>query len=66
MYINLKPNKHKIISFNTTTMAPLGFIIAGPPPPPLIKRGGEGGGRGRSIQKLSHLGGTKNFARKRG
>ena len=28
MYINLKPNKHRI-SFNTTTMASLGFI--GPP-----------------------------------
>ena len=41
MYINLKPNKHKIISFNTTTMASLEFIIAGPPPPPppLIKWG---------------------------
>ena len=36
MYMNLKPNKHKIISFNTTIMASLGFI--GPPlkfsPPP--------------------------------
>ena len=36
MYMNLKPNKHKIISFNTTTMASLGFIgplpkILGPP-----------------------------------
>ena len=30
MYMNLKPNKHKRISFNTTTMASLGFI--GPPP----------------------------------
>ena len=28
MYMNLKPNKHKIISFNTTTMASLGFIDA--------------------------------------
>ena len=28
MYVNLKPNKHRI-SFNTTTMASLGFI--GPP-----------------------------------
>ena len=26
MYMNLKPNKHKRISFNTTTMASLGFI----------------------------------------
>ena len=30
MYMSLKPNKHKRISFNTTTMASLGFI--GPPP----------------------------------
>ena len=29
MYMNLKPNQHKIISFNTTTMTSLGFI--GPP-----------------------------------
>ena len=35
MYMNLKPNKHKRISFNTTTMASLGFI-APPPPPNLI------------------------------
>ena len=26
MYMNLKPNKHKRISFNTMTMASLGFI----------------------------------------
>ena len=26
MYMNLKPNQHKSISFNTTTMTPLGFI----------------------------------------
>ena len=26
MHMNLKPNKHKRISFNTTTMASLGFI----------------------------------------
>ena len=31
MYMNLKPNKHKIISFNTTTMTSLGFIIVGTP-----------------------------------
>ena len=35
MYINLKPNKHKRLSFNTTAMASLGFIeppnILGPP-----------------------------------
>ena len=30
MYMNLTPNKHKRISFNTTTMASLGFID--PPP----------------------------------
>ena len=30
MYMNLRPNKHKRISFNTMTMASLGFII-GPP-----------------------------------
>ena len=29
MHMNVKPNKHKRISFNTTTMATLGFI--GPP-----------------------------------
>ena len=28
MHMNLKPNKHKIISFNTTL---LGFIIVGTP-----------------------------------
>ena len=37
--MNLKPNKHKRISFNTMTMASLGFIgptkMLGPPPPPL-------------------------------
>ena len=33
MYMNLKPNKHKI-SFNITTMTSLGFIIVGTPPPP--------------------------------
>ena len=36
MYMNLKPNQHKIISFNTTIMTSLVFI--GPPlnlaPPP--------------------------------
>ena len=26
MYMNLKPNQHKRISFNTTTMTSLGFI----------------------------------------
>ena len=35
MYMNLKSNKHKIISFNTTTMASSAFIgpakISGPP-----------------------------------
>ena len=33
MYMNLKPNQHKRISFNTTNMTSLGFID--PPPPPL-------------------------------
>ena len=45
MYINLKPNQHKRISFNTTTMTSLGFIgspkkVLGPPlnlAPPLPK-----------------------------
>ena len=41
MYMNLKPNKHKRISFNTTTMASLGLIappkILAPPPPPYPK-----------------------------
>ena len=50
MHMNLKPNKHKIISFNTTTMASLGFIIV-VTSPPLLKGGG---------------GGTKFFARKGG
>ena len=62
MHMNLKPNKHKIISFNTTTMTSLGFIIVGTPPlhPPLLK--GD-----RIFQKLSHLeGGTKFFAKKGG
>ena len=33
MYMNLKPNQHKIISFNTTTMTSLGFID---PPPKIL------------------------------
>ena len=42
MEMDLKPNKHKIISFNTTIMTSLVFIIVGPPlpppfPPPLLK-----------------------------
>ena len=57
MYMNVKPNKHKIIFFNTTTMTSLGFIIVGTPSPSL-----KGGGK--TLQKLSHLGGTKFFARK--
>ena len=36
MYMNLKPNKRKRISFNTTTMASLGFIA--PPPLPTKKK----------------------------
>ena len=51
MHMNLKPNKHRIISFNTTIMASLGFIIVVTSHPPLIKGGG---------------GGTKLFARKGG
>ena len=42
MYMKLKPNKHKIISFNTRTMTSLGFIIVGtflPPFSPHIKGG---------------------------
>ena len=31
MYMNLKPNQHKRISFNTTTMTSLG--VHSPPPP---------------------------------
>ena len=39
--MNLKPNQHKIISFNTTTMTSLGFIapplkLSSPPFPSLI------------------------------
>ena len=34
MYMNLKPNQHKRISFNTSTMTSLGFI--GPPPPKIL------------------------------
>ena len=37
MYMNLKPNQHKRISFNTTTMTSLGFIASPPPPPPTPK-----------------------------
>ena len=43
MYMNLKPNKHKIISFNTKTLTSLRFIIAAPL---LIKGSGGGGGVG--------------------
>ena len=39
MYMTLKPNQHKRISFNKTTMTSLGFIgppkILVPPPPQL-------------------------------
>ena len=59
MYMNLKPYKHKIISFNTTTVTSFGLIIVGTPPPSLLLGC-------RTFQKLSHLGqgGTKFFARK--
>ena len=30
MYMNLKPNQHKRMSFNTTTMTSLGFIAPHP------------------------------------
>ena len=48
--MNLKPNKHKTISFSTMTMASLGFIAPPPPPPnyfgqkflgPTLKLGGS-------------------------
>ena len=54
MYMNLKPNKHKITSFNTTTMKSLGFILVGPP---LIK----GGAVGPSENCVTWGGGYKNF-----
>ena len=47
MYMNLKPNKHEI-SFNTTTMTSLGFIMVGLPPPPPPPRPIKGGGVGPS------------------
>ena len=54
MYVNLKPNKHKRISFNTTTMASLGFTIVGPQL--------DGGGMGVvGFQQLSNLGVYKIF-----
>ena len=52
--MNLKPTKDKIISFNTTTMTSLGFIIVvnfPSTPSPLLK---------------GCVGGTKFFARKEG
>ena len=42
MYMNVKPNQHKIISFDTTTMTLLAF--RGPP-----KIGGGGGGGGELL-----------------
>ena len=36
MYMNVKPTQHKIISFNTTTMASLGFIAPPSPPPKIL------------------------------
>ena len=65
-----------IISFRSANYSS-GFIVGTPPPPPpppptlpppLLKcvcGGGGGGGRGGcTFQKLSHLGGSKIFARK--
>ena len=54
MYMSLKPSKHKIISFNTTTMTSLGLIIVGPPPPsPTLIKGG-----GYDLPKIESLGGA--------
>ena len=59
--MNLRPNKHKIIYFNTAAMTSLGFIIVGN-----LLKGGVGGG-GRTFQKLSHLGGgVQHFLLERG
>ena len=57
MHMNLKPNKHKIISFNTTTMTSLGFIIVGTPPPPWV---------GPSKNAVTLGGGVQNFLLERG
>ena len=54
MYMNLQPNKHKIISFNTATMTSLGFIMVGN-----LLKGGE------DLPKIESLG-KKFFARKGG
>ena len=62
MYMNLKPNKHKIISFNTTTMTSLGFKVGTPPPPPPSIQG-----RGYDLPKIESLGqGVQNFLLERG
>ena len=61
MYMNLKPKKHKIISFNTTTMTSLGIIMVGLPPTTTLLKVGA-----RTFQKLSHLGGVQNFLLERG
>ena len=55
MYMNLKPNQHKRMFFNTTTMTSLGFMrgclkfLA----PPLKFRGGGGGGGGGGLLYVS-------------
>ena len=54
MYMNLKPNKHEI-SFNTTTMTSLGFIIVGNLPP-LVK----------NLPKTESLGGGTTFFTRKG
>ena len=48
--MNLKPNKHEIMSFNTRTMTSLGFIIVGTSPPPLPHI--KGGGARRWVQNF--------------
>ena len=53
--MNLKPNKHKIISFNTTTIASLGFVIVVTTIPPLLKGGGWGGVQNLLLEREINL-----------